>query len=72
MRIIIKIKQRTARKLVELTIHKDTSSSDTIAKTNTGEMVYRRLAELLQGDERGGTDADGNPMLTRKIAVGKE
>ena len=72
MRIIIKIKQRTARQLVELTIHKDSSSSDTIAETNTGEMVYKRLAELLQGDERGGTDSEGNPMLTRKIAVGKE
>lgn len=72
MRIIIKIKQRTARQLVELTIHKDSSSSDTIAETNTGEMVYRRLTEILQGDERGGTDSEGNPMLTRKIAVGKE
>ena len=72
MRIIIKIKQRTARQMVELTVHKDSSSSDTIAETNTGEMVYRRLAEILQGDKRGGTDSEGNPMLTRKIAVGKE
>lgn len=72
MRIIIKIKQRTARQLVELTIHKDTSSKDTIAESNTGEMVYKRLCEIIQGDARGGTDSDGNPMLTRKLAIGKE
>jgi hypothetical protein len=67
MRVIIKINQRTKRGIVEVTLHKDESSTDTIAESNTGEMVYQRLAAILTSDERGGTDTYGNPMLTRQI-----